>query len=109
DAAIASREEGGREEAWDWVDTYREAHPDVAVSFVSSLAYDSTRMLLQLIADGTPTDGESLRAALLDHPGHDGVSGTLRCGAEGNCLHQADLIRWDGKRMEVLDRVEVAG
>lgn len=105
DAAIASREVGGREAAWDWVDDFKAAHPDVPVSFVSSVAYDSANMLFDIIADGTPTDGQSLREALLAHPGHEGVSGTFECDDEGNCLHQADVIFWNGTAMELVDTV----
>ena len=105
DAAIAGRDVGGRPEAWDWVDAFAEAHDDVPVSFVVSVAYDSANMLFETIADGADTDGESLRQALLDHPGHEGVGGTFQCDAEGNCLHQADVVRWDGTTMELIDTV----
>jgi branched-chain amino acid transport system substrate-binding protein len=107
DAAIASRDVGGREAAWDWVDDFKDAHPDVPVSFVVSVAYDSANMLFDIIADGSPTDGESLREALLAHPGHEGVGGTFQCDDEGNCLHQADVIHWDGTNMELIDTVVI--
>lgn len=105
DAAIASRDVGGREQAWDWVDAFKESHSDIPVSFVSSVAYDSANMLFNIIADGTATDGESLREALLAHEGHEGVSGTFQCDDEGNCLHQADIIHWEGTQMELIDTV----
>ena len=107
DAAIASRDVGGRPEAWDWVDAFKAAHPDIPVSFVVSVAYDSANMLFGILADGTPTDGESLREALLAHPGHQGVGGTFECDAEGNCLHQADVIYWDGTSMQLVDTVVI--
>lgn len=108
DAAIASRDVGGREQAWDWVDSFKESHPDIPVSFVSSVAYDSANMLFDIIADGTATDGESLREALLAHEGHEGVGGTFECDDEGNCLHQADVIQWEGTQMQLMDTVVVA-
>lgn len=108
DAAIASRDVGGREQAWDWVDAFKASHPDIPVSFVSSVAYDSANMLFNIIADGTATDGESLREALLAHEGYEGVSGTFQCDDEGNCLHQADIIHWEGTQMELLDTVVIA-
>ena len=101
DAAIASRDVGGRSEAWDWVDAFKDEYPDIPVSFVVSVAYDSANMLFSIIADGTPTDGESLREALRSHPGHEGVGGTFQCDDEGNCLHQADVIFWEGSSMEL--------
>ena len=107
DAAIASRDVGGREDAWDWVDAFKEEHDDVPVSFVVSVAYDSANMLFNILAEGAPTDGEGLREAILDYPGHDGVGGTFQCDAEGNCLHQADFLRWDGTTMELIDTVEL--
>jgi len=105
DAAIASRDVGGRPGAWDWVDAFKGSHPDVPVSFVVSVAYDSANMLFSIIEDGAETDGESLRTALRAHPGHEGVSGTFKCDAENNCLHQADVIFWNGTSMELVDTV----
>lgn len=105
DAAIASRDVGGRPGAWDWVDAFKAAHSDIPVSFVVSVAYDSANMLFSIIADGAETDGESLRTALRSHPGYEGVSGTFQCDAENNCLHQADVIYWDGTTMELIDTV----
>jgi branched-chain amino acid transport system substrate-binding protein len=107
DAAIASRDVGGRPEAWDWVDAFKQEHADVPVSFVVSVAYDSANMLFNVIAEGAATDGESLREALLAYPGHEGVGGTFRCDDEGNCLHQADIVYWDGTAMELIDTVEI--
>lgn len=108
DAAIASRDVGGREDAWDWVDSFKESHSDIPVSFVVSVAYDSANMLFDVIAEGASTDGESLREALLAHEGHEGVGGTFECDDEGNCLHQADIIQWEGTQMELMDTVVVA-
>lgn len=105
DAAIASEDVGGREEAWDWVEDFKEAHADVPVSFVSSVAYDSAMMLFDVLADGAETDGESLRTALNDHAGYEGVSGTFECDDENNCLHQADVIHWEGTTMELVDTI----
>lgn len=105
DAAIASRDVGGRPGAWDWVDAFKGSHPDVPVSFVVSVAYDSANMLFSVIEDGAETDGESLRTALRGHPGYEGVSGTFKCDAENNCLHQADVIFWNGTSMELVDTV----
>lgn len=107
DAAIASREVGGRPEAHAWVDGFKQAFPDIPVSFVVSVAYDSANMLFNIIAGGTATDGESLRTALKAHPGHKGVSGTFKCDAEGNCLHQADIIKWEGTKMTMVDTIEM--
>jgi branched-chain amino acid transport system substrate-binding protein len=105
DAAIASEDVGGRDAAWGWVESFKQAHPDVPVSFVSSVAYDSASMLFDVLAGGTASDGESLRTALRDHAGYEGVSGTFECDDENNCLHQADVIHWEGTTMELVDTI----
>lgn len=105
DAAIASAEVGGRPEAQAWVKDFKAAFPAIPVSFVVSVAYDSANMLFEVIAAGTPTDGESLRKAMRAHPGYKGVGSTFKSDEEGNLSHQADIIKWEGTKMKLIDTI----